>query len=137
MRASILTSIAVMTVLAAAMSGQTRGPVRSDAPEVGGLPRTADGHPDLQGIWTNTTLTPLERNPDVAGKKVLTEAEARAFEKQTLDRISFDRRDGGPDVDVTRAYNNLFMDRGTQLAIINGERRTSIIVDPPMEESLR
>ena len=95
------------------------------------LPRTADGHPDLQGIWTNTTITPLERSTDLAGKSVLTETEAAAYEKQILDRVNFDRRDGGPGVDVTRAYNNLFMDRGTQLATIDGKKRTSIIVDPP------
>jgi hypothetical protein len=95
------------------------------------LPRTADGHPDLQGIWTNTTITPLERSTDLAGKSVLTETEAAAYEKQILDRVNFDRRDGGPEVDVTRAYNNLFMDRGTQLATIDGKKRTSIIVDPP------
>ena len=127
----------VVSAIVAAMplTGQTSSPAKKESSrattKAWTMPRTPDGHPDLQGIWTNTTLTPLERNPDVAGKKVLTEAEARAFEKQTLDRISFDRRDGGPDVDVTRAYNNLFMDRGTHLAIINGERRTSIIVDPP------
>jgi hypothetical protein len=96
------------------------------------LPRTADGHPDLQGIWTNTTITPLERSTDLAGKSVLTETEAAAYEKQILDRVNFDRRDGGPEVDVTRAYNNLFMDRGTQLATIDGKKRTSIIVDPPV-----
>jgi hypothetical protein len=94
------------------------------------LPRMADGHPDLQGIWTNTTLTPLERSPDLAGKSALTEDEATASEKQILDRVNFDRRDGGAETDVTRAYNNLFMDRGTQLATINGEKRTSIVVDP-------
>jgi hypothetical protein len=93
--------------------------------------RTADGHPDLQGIWTNTTITPLERSTDLAGKSVLTETEAAAYEKQILDRVNFDRRDGGPEVDVTRAYNNLFMDRGTQLSTIDGKKRTSIIVDPP------
>src|SRR6266852_5191192 len=87
------------------------------------LPRTADGHPALQGIWTNTTLTPLERSTDLAGKSVLTEDEATAYEKQILNRVNFDRRDGGADTDVSRAYNNLFMDRGTQLATINGEKR--------------
>ena len=38
-------------------------------------PRTAWGHPDLQGTWTNVTATPLERPPDLAGKSVLTEEE--------------------------------------------------------------
>jgi hypothetical protein len=98
--------------------------------KAGTVPRTADGHPNLQGIWTNTTITPLERSIDLAGKSVLTEAEAKAYEKQILDRVNFDRRDGGPEVDVTRAYNNLFMDRGTQLATIDGKKRSSIIVDP-------
>ena len=32
------------------------------------LPRTAEGHPDLQGIWTNTTITPLERSTDLCGE---------------------------------------------------------------------
>ena len=51
MRAPILTSIAVTTVLAAVMSAQARGPVKSPAPTAGDLPRTADGHPDLQGTY--------------------------------------------------------------------------------------
>jgi hypothetical protein len=73
----------------------------------------------------------LERSTDLAGKSVLAEDEATAYEKQILDRVNFDRRDGGADTDVSRAYNNLFMDRGTQLATINGGKRTSIVVDPP------
>jgi hypothetical protein len=73
----------------------------------------------------------LERSADLAGKAVLTEADAADYEKQTLKRISFDRRDGGADADVSRAYNDLFMDRGTQLATIDGTKRTAIIVDPP------
>ena len=38
-------------------------------------PRTPWGHPDLQGIWTNVTATPLERPRDLAGRTVLTEEE--------------------------------------------------------------
>ena len=41
--------------------------------------RTADGHPDLQGIWTMATFTPLERPANLAGKEFFTEAEAAAL----------------------------------------------------------
>jgi hypothetical protein len=45
-------------------------------------PRTPDGQPDLQGVWTNETITPLERPRNLANKPFLTEAEAAAIEKQ-------------------------------------------------------
>src|SRR4029077_13155769 len=48
-------------------------------------PRTADGQPDLQGIWTNTTLTPFERSKDLAGKEFFTEKEAAEYEKGVLE----------------------------------------------------
>ncbi len=100
------------------------------------LPRTPDGHPDFTGIWTNATLTPLERPAEFSGKATVTEAEARAFERKdveanTLDSdvsSNFNRATGGPGVG---AYNNLFVDRGSELAKIDGVRRTSLIVDPP------
>src|SRR5262245_32550182 len=47
----------------------------------GNLLRTPDGHPDLQGIWVNNTLTPLERPKRFADKEYLTEAEVAAYEK--------------------------------------------------------
>ncbi len=51
MRTPFLTSITVMTVLAAVMYGQTRGPARTPPAAAGGMPRTSDGHPDLQGTY--------------------------------------------------------------------------------------
>jgi hypothetical protein len=92
--------------------------------------RTADGHPDLQGVWTNSTLTPVERPAMFAGKAVLTEAEAKAYEKETVTGRNRDKRDSDPNVDVGRAYNELFFDQGTQLARIDGSIRTSMVVDP-------
>jgi hypothetical protein len=94
------------------------------------LPRTQDGHPDLQGVWTNSTMTPLERPAQFAGKTTLTEAEATVYEKDTVTGRNRDRRDGGADVDVGRAYNELFFDQGTKLARIDGTIRTAMIVDP-------
>jgi hypothetical protein len=93
-------------------------------------PRTADGHPDLQGIWTNSTRTPLERSDEFRGKPVLTEQEAAAFEKRIAVQGSRDRRDGDPETDVARAYNELFFDQGDKLARVGNSIRTSIIVDP-------
>ena len=94
-------------------------------------PRTLDGHPDLQGTWTNSTMTPLERSAQFADKPVLSEAEATAYEKRTLDQGNRDRRDGGADVDVGRAYNELFFEHGDGLARIGNTIRTSMVVDPP------
>lgn len=88
-------------------------------------PRTPDGQPDLQGIWTNSTLTPLERPRELAGKEFLTEQERAEYEKRLLERLSTDRRDGPPEVDVGRSYNEFWRERGKAL------QRTSLIVDPP------
>jgi len=93
-------------------------------------PRTPDGQPDLQGIWSNATITPLERPDDVAGKPALTEKEAAEYEKEVVQRTNVDRREGiiGTEADVARAYNQFWYDRGTKTV---GTRRTSLIVDPP------
>src|SRR6266705_2792778 len=45
-------------------------------------PRTPDGQPDLQGIWTNPTITPFERPNEFAGKPILTEKEAAELEER-------------------------------------------------------
>ena len=95
------------------------------------IPRARDGHPDLQGIWTNSTLTPLERPAEFQGKPALTEPEAAEYVKRFFAEQNRDRRDGGAEADVGRAYNELFFDRGTTLARIGGAVRTSLIVDPP------
>lgn len=115
------------------LSAQTT-PARRVPPKAS--PRTPDGHPDLQGIWTNATLTPLERPANLEGKATLTDAEAKAYEQKdlqsnTLDsdvESNFNKATGGPGVG---AYNNLFVDRGSELARVDGVKRTSLIVDPP------
>ena len=91
-------------------------------------PRTPDGQPDLQGIWTNATLTPLERPRELANRAFFTAEEAAAYEKRLLVEGDRDRRDGSPEVDVGRAYNEGWFDRGSKLV---ASRRTSLIVDPP------
>jgi hypothetical protein len=83
---------------------------------------------DLQGIWTNSTITPLERQAQFVGKAFLTPEEAAAFEKQTRERNNADRREASADADLTTGYNDFWWDRGTKVV---STLRTSIIVDPP------
>jgi hypothetical protein len=84
--------------------------------------------PDLEGIWSNATITPLERPGDLAGKPTFTAEEAAAYEKQIVDRNNVDHRSGNAEADVTLGYNDFWWDRGTKIV---GTRRTSLIVDPP------
>src|SRR5260370_18914762 len=72
-------------------------------------------------------LARLERPADHGGKEFMTEQEAAEYERQTLQRINADRRDGPAATDLNRNYNEFWRDRGRNLA----GRRTSLIVDPP------
>ena len=92
------------------------------------MPRTTWGHPDLEGIWSTATITPFERPADLAGKEFFTEQEALDFETRTLERTNRDRRDGGAEADVARAYNDVWWDSGTRVV---RTRRTSLVIDPP------
>ena len=132
--ASLILAVAGLVLVQLRVAGQSatmKASAKSGGAKSSAIPRTPDGHPDLQGIWTNSTLTPLERPQQFAGKPALTEAEATAYEKETGVQRNRDRRDGGAEVDVGRAYNELFFDQGDKLARIGGTIRTSMIVDPP------
>jgi hypothetical protein len=89
------------------------------------LPRTAWGDPDLQGTWTNKTITPFERPTALADKEFLTEAEAAALEAANEADVAA-RDEEVPD-DIVGNYNQHWFDRGTTVV---GTRRTSIVVDP-------
>ncbi len=82
---------------------------------------------DLEGIWSNATITPLERPADLAGKQTFTAEEAAAYEKQAVERSNVDHRSANAEADVASAYNQFWYDRGTKAV---GTRRTSLIVDP-------
>jgi hypothetical protein len=91
-------------------------------------PRTPDGKPNLEGVWTHATITPLERPPELGNKQFFTKEEAAQYEKEVLARTNADRRDGGADADVGRAYNELWYSRGNRVV---PTLRTSLIIDPP------
>jgi hypothetical protein len=90
--------------------------------------RTPWGEPDLQGVWNDATSTPLQR-PGGVGAEVLGDEEAVDFQAQLANDLSRDRRDGGAETDVNRAYNEHWMD--SRRLKITQDRRTSLIVDPP------
>ena len=98
------------------------------------VPRTFFGDPDLQGTWTNATITTLER-PDEFENLVITKEQAvvREAERQKF----YDDYDKPTKVDGQLeesndpgGYNTFWMDEGTALAEIDGEYRTSIVVEP-------
>ena len=90
-------------------------------------PRTPDGQPDLQGIWTNTTLTPFERPGDLSDKEFFTVDEAAAYSKRIQLQQNRDKRGATAEEDVGGAYNDAWFDRGSA---ISSNRRTSVVTDP-------
>jgi hypothetical protein len=91
----------------------------------GATPRLAWGDPDLEGTWTNATLTLFQRAPELGTKAYFTAQEAAAFERQRVQATNADRPLRAGEVG---AYNDAFFERGLRGV---KTRRTSLIVDPP------
>jgi len=100
--------------------------------------RTSDGKPNLAGIYSFSTITPLQRPEGLAGKATLSEDEATAFEASEntrLNRDLFDPEKGQPSAGYAPraqggvlSYNEFWYERGSKLT---NDKRTSLIVDPP------
>jgi hypothetical protein len=115
---------AVLTLTPAHAVGQTPEPApKTTNPSA--APRTPDGHPDLQGVWANSTITPLQRPKELAGKEVFTEAEAAEYETHALERER--EQLGKLEVETSGELNEIWSPQGKVVA----SRRTSLIVDPP------
>lgn len=107
--AAVLTAVALMVPL---LHGQSKT----------WTARTPDGQPDLQGYWTNATVTPLERPAEFAGKEFMTEAEAAAYEKTKISE-----ENNQPEDDIH--YDNVIW-QSERYAKGLSRRRTSIVFEP-------
>jgi hypothetical protein len=109
-RGRVAAIVAVVVAVAVPVAGQSSA-APPGAPISSTASRTADGHPDLQGVWFFGTLTPLERPADLAGRTHLNDEEIAAIEKRAASRPeSF----------------GLFGDHSKYVF----DKRTSLIVDP-------
>ena len=100
------------------------------------LPRTEWGVPDLQGTWSIATQTNLERAARFDGKLVISSDEAARIEAIVAARNQASLAPSDPNREAPSAgrnvggYNTFWMDPGERLAVVDGEIRTSILVDP-------
>jgi hypothetical protein len=100
-------------------------------------PRTEFQVPDLQGIWSIATQTNLERAQRFNGNLVISSEEATRIEDMVAARNAAGNAPSDPNRDAPTAgqnvggYNSFWMDPGNLLAVVNGEIRTSILIDPP------
>ena len=122
-----LVAVLIAPTLALAQSGNTDMPLR-----------TPDGQPDISGIFTFRTLTPLERPAALEGQETLSAEDAAQFEaseRVRLNRDLFDPVSGAPSAGYqSRAeggvlsYNEFWYERGIELT---SDKRTSLVIDPP------
>jgi len=101
------------------------------------VPRLADGKPDLQGVWTNASATPFERPSKFGTRRAYTKEEADAIEKEERGKVAADAAPTKPDekqeagaLPPVGNYNLFWTDRGMTAAFIDGEYRTSVIIEP-------
>src|SRR4029077_20799848 len=149
-RLTVSTSLAV----AAAFVGVTVTLTAQSAPRT--MARTPDGQPDLQGTYDIATITPMERPAQFGARMNMTREEALALEKGELTRDQkLNQNDtadrAAPPVGGAKAnpnatylerlfeggggavggYNNFWLAPGSHVVVVNGEARSSIVVDPP------
>ena len=118
--------------------------VSSAMAQDGGIPRTPSGHPDLSGTYDVSTLTPLNRPEEFGEKTFLTDDEAAGIAARELERNIERQLDSDPNRNAppqggdgsagasgnVGGYNTFWIDRGTGAFQIDGQWRTSILIDP-------
>ncbi|MEX2582843.1 MAG: hypothetical protein WD766_06200 [Gemmatimonadota bacterium] len=139
--ASVVVALALFASVGATASAEAQATARNG--EGYTAPRTEYGHPDLQGNWSNATLTPLER-PEGQGP-TLTPSQVAQLEGDLQARFEEDLLPSDPDRPAppvggdgstgaaggVGGYNRVYIDPGERVAVIDGEYRASLITNPP------
>lgn len=134
-----LTTIAAAALLAPTVVEAQQQP----APPGWEVPRTPYGHPDLQGNWSNATITPIQR-PE-GQEPILTRGEVAEIEGERVERIEEEAAPTDPDREAppvggdgstgaaggVGGYNYFWIDAGDRVAVFDGEYRSSLITNPP------
>jgi hypothetical protein len=124
----VIAAVAVSVVISvSATQTSAQAPAASAAsPSTPSVLKTPWGEPDLQGIWTDETDTPLQRSAKYASQEFFTAAQREELDRERSSLLRRDKRvERGTELDVAGAYNGLFQ------SYKHAGARTSMIVDPP------
>lgn len=143
MRNCVLSLMAALVLTIVPAAGQaTSAPKPNTAAAVKRTwtpPRTPDGQPDLQGVWTNNTVTPLQRPKELAGKEYYTEAELADVQQRQRERLALDDEEGEPPANHSGVegappenvhYDHAQFGLDWLQSRVAWNRRTSLIVGP-------
>lgn len=126
----------LLTAPAEHAEAQTKGAYKA--------PRTEWGHPNLQGNWSNATLTPFERPTKFGERLIMTPEEAAEIEGTAAKHVEENAKPTNPEHGIEDlpkdcgygfsgtncGYNNFWVDRGNSVIRINGQPRASMVVEP-------
>jgi len=127
-------------LLLAVLPAAGQAPKANTAPAVKATwtpPHTPDGQPDLQGVWTNNTLTPLQRPKELAAKEFYSEAELVEAQKRQRERLAQDFVEGEPPANHSGVpgapaeyvhYDHAQFGLDWLQSKVNWNRRTSLII---------
>ena len=124
----VLAAVAVSVTIVTVQTRAQRPVSTQSSTKSGQVPRTTFGQPDMQGVWSFSSITPLERPDELVGKAVLTEKEAVQYYDALTRAIDHDTQEGAERVcKGTGNYNEFWYERRA----LSTTRRTSLVVDPP------